>query len=55
MWIDVRDRMPELTPCPVSGIISSDEVLCMCRKFGHNGVKDNTPYGYELLWWDGKM
>lgn len=48
MWNDIRDRLPDL----IDG--ESEEVLCMTRKFGHGGTKDNTPYGYALLWWDGE-
>ena len=46
-WIDVRERLPEL----IGG--ESDEVLCMTRKFGHNGTKSNTPYSRVLLWRTG--
>lgn len=47
-WIDVRDSLPKL----IGG--DSEEVLCMTRKFGHEGVKNNSPYCAELLWWTGK-
>lgn len=48
MWNDVRNKIPDLIDS------ESEEVLCMTRKFGHDGIKRNTPFGYALLWWNGK-
>lgn len=47
-WIDTRDRMPELDS---EGI--SDDVLCITRKLGHNGVGHYPTIDYKVLWRDG--
>lgn len=48
MWIDVRDKLPELNR---DG--ESDEVLCITRKFGflQNRVETDC---FAILRWDGK-
>lgn len=48
MWIDVRDKLPELNS---DG--ESDEVLCITRKFGFSQNRTETD-SFVILWWDGK-
>lgn len=48
MWIDVRDKLPELNS---DG--ESDEVLCITRKFGFAQNRIETD-SFAILWWDGK-
>ena len=48
MWIDVRDKLPEI----VNGS-ESEEVLGIARKFGFSN--DDPEYDeYAIIWWNGE-
>jgi len=49
MWIDKRDDLPKLNKYG-----ESDEVLCICRKYGFHQDRVDTDR-HELLFWDGKV